>query len=100
MILAVVVGKADSAVKAPGLQGKKLLIVRALGPAGAPEGSLIMAVDATGAGSGDTVAVAFGGAALAAAGLAGVACDAAVVAILDHVIVEDRDLIQSRRKGS
>lgn len=100
MMLAAVVGKADSSVKAPGLQGKKILVLRGLGPSGAPEGGVFMAIDAVGAGHGDVVAVASGGAAIAAAGFAGAPCDSAVVAILDHVLIEDREIISHRRSSS
>ena len=44
MLLAQVVGKADSSVKSPGISGSKLLVVRGLGPAGEPEGGLVIAV--------------------------------------------------------
>jgi microcompartment protein CcmK/EutM len=97
MLLAQVVGKADSSVKSPGISGSKLLVVRGLGSSGEPEGSLVIAVDAVGAGPGDTVAVAQGGAALKAAGLDKVPCDAAVVAILDHVFLDNKDIISHRR---
>lgn len=97
MLLAQVVGKADSSVKSPGITGSKLLVVRGLGPAGEPEGGLVIAVDAVGAGPGDTVAVAQGGATLKAAGLEKIPCDAAVVAILDHVFLNDKEIISNRR---
>jgi microcompartment protein CcmK/EutM len=97
MMLATVVGKADASVKSAGLQGRKILVVRGLDPSGEPEGPLLMAIDAVGAGPGDAVAVASGGAALASAGFAGTPCDAVVVAILDHVFVGDREIIPYRR---
>jgi len=97
MLLAQVVGKADSSVKSPGISGSKLLVVRGLGSSGEPEGGLVIAVDAVGAGPGDTVAVAQGGAALKAAGMEKIPCDAAVVAILDHVFLDNKDIISHRR---
>jgi microcompartment protein CcmK/EutM len=89
MMIATVIGKADASVKAPGLEGRKLLVVRSLGLTGEPEGGLMLAADAIGSGQGDMVAVASGGAALAGAGFAG--------AILDHVYVENREIIPHRR---
>lgn len=97
MLLAQVVGKADGSLKSPGMSGSKMLVVRGLGPGGEPEGGLLLAVDAVGAGQGETVAVAMGGAALKAAGLEGVPCDAAVVAILDHVFIDTKDILSHRR---
>ncbi len=97
MLLALVVGKADASVKAQGFQGAKLLVVRSIGPSGTPEGPLAVAVDTVGAGQGDTVAVVAGS---TAGKVAGAPCDAAVVAILDHVLVDNKDMISDRRRNT
>lgn len=94
MLLALVVGKADASIKLQGFNGTKLLVVRSIGASGAPEGSLIIAVDTVGAGQGDLVAVVAGS---SAGTVAGTPCDAAVVAILDHVFVDNREMIPNRR---
>lgn len=53
-----VVGTATATVKHASMEGWKLLIVQPLGPDGrTPDGDPILAVDALGAGTGDTVVI-------------------------------------------
>jgi len=54
-----VIGNATATVKHPSMQGWKLLLVQPYGADGrTPDGDPILAVDALGAGAGDTVLVA------------------------------------------
>ncbi len=57
MFLAQVVGTVVAPVQLPLLDGKKLLIVRPVGPGGEPAGKTRVAIDAVGAGEGDRVLV-------------------------------------------
>lgn len=87
MQLAKVLGQVVSTVKGPGLEGFTLLVVQDAGDADPenPSGPAYVAVDTVGAGVGEIVLVASGGAARVAAG-AGIPTDRAVVAIADTVI--------------
>jgi microcompartment protein CcmK/EutM len=80
MQLCRVVGSTVATVKAPGLSDYKLLNVKPE----RGEGPEFVAVDAAGAGIGDLVLVAIGGAVRELDGLRGVAADAAIVAIVDE----------------
>ncbi|MCF7547565.1 EutN/CcmL family microcompartment protein [Pseudonocardia sp. WMMC193] len=82
MQLAEVLGQVVSTVKEPGLEGLTLLLVR---DTEEPSGPGYVAVDVVGAGVGEIVLVATGGAARVAAGAA-IPTDRAVVAIADTVI--------------
>jgi ethanolamine utilization protein EutN len=84
--LATVLGQVVSTVKQPGLDSFTLLVVQdtADGGAGAPDDPVYVAVDLIGAGAGEVVLVASGGAARVAAG-AQTPTDRAVVAIVDTV---------------
>ena len=86
MRLATVLGQVVSTVKQPGLDNFTLLLVRdtADGDASATDEPVYVAVDLTGAGAGEVVLVASGGAARVAAG-AQTPTDRAVVAIVDTV---------------
>ena len=55
MQIGVVVGQANSTIKHPSFVGWKLLIVQLLTPEGKADGEPLLAIDALGAGSGDTV---------------------------------------------
>lgn len=94
MQLARVVGSVVATTKTSGIQGRTLLVVVPQPVAGASTGAStgggIVAVDRVGAGTGELVLVCRGGAARRALG-ADVEIDAAVVAIVDHVDVDDAD---------
>ena len=75
MLLGQVAGKVWATKKAPRLTGQTFLTVR-VGE------SLLVCADCVGAGEGETVLIAFGGAARIAAG-ADVPVDAAVIGIID-----------------
>jgi ethanolamine utilization protein EutN len=92
-----VTGQVVATMKQDGLHGLKLLLIEALDPATgetAPGSLPYVAVDLTGAGTGEVVVVTRGSAALVAArvpaGNAEVPTDAAVVAIVDSVIVDGK----------
>jgi len=57
MILARVTGRITSTIHHPGMDGRTLLVLDKLGPDGRPGGGYLIAVDATGAGAGETVLV-------------------------------------------
>ncbi len=80
MQLCRVVGSTVATVKVPGFERFKLLNVRPE-RGDAPE---FVAVDIVGAGQGDVVLVALGGAAREAEGVRGLPTDATIVAIVDR----------------
>jgi len=80
MIICKVVGNVVSTRKHEQLVGSKLLIVK---PLAGDTGSTMVAVDNVGAGIGETVLVAVGGAARVAVGKLEAPIDAAVVGIVD-----------------
>jgi ethanolamine utilization protein EutN len=89
--LAKVVGQVVSTVKEPGLDGFKILLVEDLDPNDpdrAPfDGESYPAIDVVGAGEGEVVLVAIGGAARIPTPAGRTPTDASVVAIVDTVIV-------------
>lgn len=91
MRLAKVVGQVVSTVKEPGLDGFKILLVENLEPAD-PDGvrfgaESYPAIDVVGAGEGEVVLVTIGSAARVPGASGRTPTDAAVVAIVDSVIV-------------
>lgn len=90
MELGRVSGQVVSTIKQPGLHSYKLLLVDAVNPTtGEVTGRTpYVAVDLTGAGVGEMVVVTRGSAARVSAGTGEVPTDAAVVAIVDSVVVE------------
>ena len=93
-----VVGKVQATVKHPSLEGERLLAVRELDGSGSAIGTLSIAVDAAGAGTGDIVAVATGGAAARALPGGSSAADAAIVAILDLIVVDGKEIFSRREE--
>ena len=89
MLLAHVVGAVVSTVKDERLQGVPLLLLRPATGAAAAEAATFVAVDSLGAGRGDLVLVAQGGAARETAATRSVPTDATIVAILDRDEVDD-----------
>jgi microcompartment protein CcmK/EutM len=80
MYLGKVIGRVVSTVKDDALKGKKLLLIRRL-----PDGPAVVAVDAVGAGAGETVYVCRGREAAFAFKPEEVPTEAAVVAIVDNI---------------
>ena len=78
MYLGKVIGRVVSSVKDQALEGKKLLLIRRL-----PNGPAVVAVDAVGAGAGETVYVCRGREAAFAFKSQEVPTEASVVAIVD-----------------
>jgi microcompartment protein CcmK/EutM len=89
MILAKVVGTVVATRKDERLVCTKLLIARAIDPAGAFEGNYLVAVDTVDAGFGETVLIVSGSSARMASGLKDCPVDAAIVGIVDTVEVKD-----------
>ena len=84
MRLARVVGSVVATRKQPSLTGAKLLLAQPLGADGDPAGAAQLAVDAAGAGPGETVLLVLEGrAAGTALGRSDAPVDAAVVGIVD-----------------
>ncbi len=85
MILAKVVGNVVATRKDEKLVGSKLLVVQPVEPDGNPRGSLVIARDTVGAGSGETVIVVQGSSARMARQSKNMPVDAAIIAIVDEV---------------
>jgi len=85
MILAKVVGNVVATRKDEKLVGSKLLVVQPVEPDGNPRGSLVIARDTVGAGSGETVIVVQGSSARMARQSKDAPVDAAIIAIVDEV---------------
>lgn len=80
MYLGKVIGRVVCSIKDPGLEATKLLLVRRL-----PNGPAVVAIDAVGAGAGETVYVCRGREASFAFKPKEVPTEAAIVAIVDHI---------------
>ena len=80
MYLGKVIGRVVCTIKDPGLEATKLLLVRRL-----PNGPAVVAIDAVGAGAGETVYVCRGREAAFAFKPKEVPTEATVVAIVDHI---------------
>ena len=80
MYLGKVIGRVVATVKDQALEGRKLLLIRRL-----PRGPVVVAVDAVGAGAGETVYVCRGREASFAFKPQAVPTEASVVAIVDSV---------------
>jgi ethanolamine utilization protein EutN len=90
MDIARVIGQVVATVKEPGLANHKLLVLRRSDPA-APEvegDTTYVAIDLVGVGRGELVLVATGSAARTASGTSECPTDAAVVAVLDNVVID------------
>jgi ethanolamine utilization protein EutN len=88
MILARVVGTVVSTRKDPRLEGNKLLIVKPISPEGADESGYVVAVDTVDAGFRETVLVVSGSSARMAEGCKERPVDAAIIGIVDTVMVD------------
>jgi ethanolamine utilization protein EutN len=88
MQLAKVIGDVVVTVKNESMQGMKLMLVQPLDPAGAPIGRALVAVDAVGAGVGETVFFVRGKEAAIPFQPAEVPADAGIVGIVDYWHVE------------
>jgi ethanolamine utilization protein EutN len=89
MELAIVVGQVVSTVKCSGFSGDRLLLVDFLDGEGKPQGSVHVAADGIGAGTGEWVLVVQGSSARKTLG-DDVPVDMSVVGIVDEVVVANR----------
>ena len=85
MYLGKVIGRVVCSVKNDVLEGRKLLLIRRL-----PNGPAVVAIDAVGAGAGETVYVCRGREAAFAFKPDEVPTEATVVAIVDHIERDDK----------
>lgn len=87
MMLARVIGTVVAVAKHPALDGHKMLVLQPFNKSGEPQGRALVALDAVGAGEGETVYYCRGREASLAFPAKGepVPCDAAVVGIVDPV---------------
>jgi microcompartment protein CcmK/EutM len=91
--LARVVGTVVATQKHPKFEGAKLLLVQPITLEGAPRGVALLAVDSVGAGVNEQVLVVIEGRAAAeAVGRKGTPVDAAIIGIVDHVDIDDREV--------
>lgn len=90
MRIAKVVGQVISTAKPDSIAGRTILLIRDIDPTDASDvdGVPYAAVDLIGAGRGEVVIVAHGGAARAEAPTNGTPVDAAAVGIVDSLVVE------------
>ena len=88
-----VVGQVVATVKQAGFQGRTLLVVVPVGlgdvDSDGPDRSTYVATDYVGAGLGEVVLISRGGAARVEDSTVAVPTDAAVVAIIDSIVVEN-----------
>ena len=85
MILARVVGNVVATRKDARLEGKKLLVLQHLTPAGVPRDQYVVALDTVGAGDGERVLCVAGSSARMAAGMKDTPVDTAIVGIVDQI---------------
>jgi len=90
MQLAKVIGDVVVTMKDANLNGIKLMVLQPIDPAGAPTGRTLVAVDAVGAGVGETVFFVRGKEASIPFYPTEVPTDAGIVGIVDHWDVEPR----------
>lgn len=83
MLLGRVAGTLVASRKEPAMEGFKFLVVAELGIDGAATGAYVVAVDAVGAGEGETVLYACGSSARQTMATKEKPCDAVVMAIVD-----------------
>lgn len=99
MKLCKVIGFATSSIKREGLSSYKLLVLKDIDDEGNPRGEAILAVDTVGAGLSEYVAVTTGTPASAALSDRGLPVDAAVIAILDHVTINKKEIITKSKEA-
>lgn len=91
MLLGRVVGTVVSTNKEEELAGLKLLLVRGADAEGKPTGSLVVAIDAVGAGVGEVVLYASGSSARQTRVTKDRPVDATIMAIVDSIELEGRE---------
>ena len=101
MILARIVGTVVATRKDARLEGKKLLVVKPVSPQGADESGYLIAVDTVGSGSGEIVLIVTGSSARNAAECKDRPVDAAIVGIVDEVMLDaihEAQLAEAQKK--
>jgi microcompartment protein CcmK/EutM len=101
MILARIVGTVVSTRKDARLEGKKLLVVKPISPEGDDESGYLVAVDTVDSGFRETVLVVTGSSARNAAECKDRPVDAAIVGIVDEVMLDalhEAELAAARKK--
>ncbi len=88
MFLAKVMGRVWATAKEPSLEGRKLLLLQPITPDGKSKGKQLVAVDAVGAGAGETVYWCRGRESSYAFAPDEVPTDASVVGIIDTITVK------------
>ncbi len=99
MFLGKVIGSVVCTVKHPSIDGKKILVVQPLGRDGKSTGNPIIALDAVGAGAGETVYWARGREATLAWPGEEIPTEAAIVGIVDRVNVREKASTSSTGSG-
>ena len=97
MNLAQVLGRVVSTKKEARLEGLKLLLLGACGPDGKATGSVVVAVDAVGAGEGEYVLYASGSSARQTVETEGKPVDAVIMAIVDSWDVDGEERYRKGR---
>jgi microcompartment protein CcmK/EutM len=90
MQLARIIGNVVCPQQDESLNGHRLLIIQPLDPAGRSSGEPVVATDSVGAGAGELVVFVIGKEASFATLPEQVPTDAAIVGIVDHVVVEQK----------
>ena len=99
MFLADVIGTVVAPVQHPVLDGRRLLLVRALDPRGKASGKMRIAIDHARAGVGDRVLVVDeGNSARGALGLPNAPVKTVVIAVVDYVELEGKLVFDARRR--
>jgi microcompartment protein CcmK/EutM len=88
MILARVVGSVVATRKDPRLEGKKLLILKPIGPDGKDEPGYVVSVDTVSAGFRETVLAVSGSSARMAEGCKDTPVDSTIVGIVDTISMD------------
>jgi microcompartment protein CcmK/EutM len=89
MQLARVVGTVVATRKDPRLDGKKLLVVRYIGPDGQDQPGYVVAIDTVGAGYRERVILVSGSSARMASGMKESPVDTAIIGIVDELEVDE-----------
>ena len=92
MKVARVVGNVVSTRHSPKLGGLKMLLVEECDVRGKGKGSYLVAADSVGAGADETVLIVSGSSARMAYPVEGTPIDTAVVAIIDSIVVEGKEI--------
>ena len=90
MTLGRVIGTIVATRKDPRLEGRKLLIVRAISPDGQDESGYVVSIDTVSAGFRETVLVVAGSSARMAEGCKDTPVDSAIVGIVDTISLDSR----------